>query len=167
MPKTNPASMSIAKILGLLTPGQAWSILAATLAVVAGTFTLGLKVANYRTERLADRLDALTHEMGAQQTRTEFFTRYTKFLIARQMEYEQHGCIAEVNRSYEPAQSLADLIAPWYYQRLSTATFDQGATPTVTKGFSGAQDSHVTFADHGDSWPIPGLVKGFVLDRKK
>jgi hypothetical protein len=43
MRPTNPDSISIAKIFALLTPSQVWSILAATFAVIVGTFTLGIK----------------------------------------------------------------------------------------------------------------------------
>jgi hypothetical protein len=91
------------------------------------------------------------------------------------MEFEHYGvpsstsdggCIADVRESSLPAQALADLIAPWYYHRGSPGTLDQAESPIVTKGFAGAQDSHLRFVDQGDSWPIPGLVKDMVLHSK-
>lgn len=166
---TDTGSMSIAKILALLTPGQAWSVLAALAALVGGSFTLGQQVSNYRIEKLSDQLKTTVTTQHALEARRDFFTGYTRFLIARQLDYERLGFgDAEYSGASETAaQALADVIVPWYKPASAVpAEYEPGKSPVVTKGFKGNQDSHLKFSE-GDSWPLPGVVKDFVTRAKR
>ena len=158
MNKAGPASMPIVKILGLLTPGQAWSFAASLLALVLGAFTVGLKIANYEVTTLQRRVNA-------QNIRMPFLDAYTRYLIDSQMD--DHAVSHPGSSTDEAIERLVDVIAPWYYRPPNTTETDKPAvdhTPVISKGFNGAHDSHVTFAE-GDTWPIPGAVKELVLLR--
>jgi len=164
----SPASMSLAKLLALLTPGQAWSLAAGICAVIVGSFTLGIHASSYRAEQLTHELNKSATELSALKVRSEFFMGYTRFLIARQRDYERTGFAAQVGgEAQNAAHSLARLIAPWVEPTgEALLKYDPGSTPTVTKGFAGNNDSHIKFADLGDTWPIPGLVKDFVIQSR-
>jgi hypothetical protein len=158
MNKGSPASMPIVKILGLLTPGQAWSFAAALVALVSGAFTVGLKISNYEVTTLQRKVDS-------ENIRMTFFEAYARYLIDSQMDY---NTISHPGSSTDEAiERLADVIAPWYYRPPNTTGTDKPPvdhSPVISKGFDGVHDSHVTFAE-GDKWPIPGAVKEVVLQR--
>jgi hypothetical protein len=170
MSDSNPAALSLGQVFKLLTVGQAWSLGAAIVCVIGGAFALGLHLAAYKTDRCADSLEKSAAEVQALRYRVDFFTAYTRFLIARQKDYESVPGAPPISAdTYDGAQSLADVIARWYYQTSrdnDVAKYDPGSSPLITKGYGGTNDSHLTFRDRQDTWPIPGLVKGFVLERR-
>jgi hypothetical protein len=65
----NLSSLSIGALLKLLTPAQAWGLAASLLILIVGSFTLGMKVSDYKLDRARTRIESLEDELKSLQYR--------------------------------------------------------------------------------------------------
>jgi len=61
------SSLTIGALLELLTPGQAWGLAASVILLIFGSFTLGVKLAEYRVDRAQVRIERLEDEVRSLQ----------------------------------------------------------------------------------------------------
>lgn len=172
---SNIAHLTIGELLPRLRPTQLWSIIAAMVVLIGGTFALGRNIGQHeveivkdREERLEERLqlvkdreERLEKRLQLVESKQEFFVRYLRYLIAKD-RFQRLGS-KETEGDFKLANTMfVRQIENWWRQQES---FDGELILTrVVRKSDDPTQSRVVFAD-GTEWEIPSEIKRQVLER--
>lgn len=158
---SNIAHFTIGELLPRLRPTQLWSIIAAMVVLIGGTFALGRNIGQHKVEIVKDREDILEERLQLVESEQKFFVRYLRYLIAKD-RFQRIGS-KETEGDFKLANTMfVRQIEKWWRQQES---FDGELILTrVVRKSDDPTQSRVVFAD-GTEWEIPSEIKRQVLER--